>query len=118
MFVEIEMKNALCLVLILLFSCCASIDPALLTGEEMVHVVGLARGKVASEISDLSERELHFIKSEQPRFSYYRLSGNYANYSVCWEIKDNQGIIVSGRGDIMTLEGAKVERFMSSGEFK
>jgi len=118
MFVEIKMKNALWLLLLLLFASCASIDPTLLTEEEMSHVVALARERVSSEITGLSEEEKKVIRSEQPKYSYYKLSGNYADYSFRWDIKNNQRIVISGRGDILTLEGAKIERFNSSKEGK
>lgn len=118
MFVEIKMKNAFWLILLLLLTGCASIDPALLNEEEMSHVVGLAREKVLSEIPDLSEEDKYFIRSEQPKYSYYKLSGNYADYSIYWDIKDNQRIAVSGRGDVLTLDDAKVERVNTSKEGK
>lgn len=118
MFVEIKMKNAFWLILLLLFTGCASTDPAFLNEEEMSHVVGLAREKVLSELPDLSEDDKYFIRSEQPKYSYYKLSGNYADYSIYWDIRDNQRIAVSGRGDVLTLDGAKVQRFNSSKKSK
>lgn len=118
MFLEINMKKTMGLFFLLLFAGCASVDPAILTEEEIVHAVGLAREKVSSEITDLSEEELYFIKSQQPKYSYYKLSGNYADYSFSWDIKDNQRIVVSGRGNILTLDGAKVQRFNSSKKSK
>jgi len=106
------MKNAYWLILILIVSGCASTDPAFLTEKEALSVVGLAREKVLLEMPDISHEEIYFIKNEQPKYSYYKLSGNYANYTFSWIIKDNQGIVVHGRGDILTLEGAKIERFL------
>ncbi len=114
----IRMKNTLWLILISFFAGCASINPALLTEDDMVHVVGIAREKASTEITDLSEEELYLLKSEHPKYLYYKLSGNYADYYFYWDIKDNQRIVVYGRGDIMTLEGAKVKRFKGSNEGK
>lgn len=105
------MKNAYWLILILIVCGCVSIDPAFLTEKELLRVVGLAREKVLLEIPDISQEEIYFIKNEQPKASYYKLSGNYTDYRFSWIIKDNQGIVVHGRGDIITLEGAKIERF-------
>jgi len=105
------MKHTYWLILILIVSGCASIDPAVLSEKERLSVVGLAREKVLLEIPDISQEEIYFIKNEQPKSSYYKLSGHYADYTFNWIIKDNQGIVVHVRGDILTLEGAKIERF-------
>ena len=95
------MKYLYWLTIILIFSGCASIDSAILTDEEMVSVVGLAREKVLSEISDLSKEELFYIKPHPPKYSYYKTAGNYADYTFSWDIKDNQRIVVHGRGAIL-----------------
>lgn len=110
MFVRNKMKRTICLFFLILLWSCASIDPAILSEEELKHAVWLAREKVSTEIKDLSGKELHFIKTEQPKYSYYKLSGNYADYSIYWYIEGDQGVVVSGRGDILRLEGAKIER--------
>jgi hypothetical protein len=87
-----------------------SINPAVLSEKEMEQVTSIAREKVSAEIKDLTESEIQIIKTEQPKYSYYKLSGNYADYSFFWNLKDNQKVVVSGRGDILTLEGAKVQK--------
>lgn len=104
-------RDKLFWVLLLLFIIgCAPLNASLLSEEEMGITTSLSREKVLSEIKDLSEEERNIIKSEHPQYTYYKLSGNYADYSFWWDFKDDKKIAVFGRGDILTLGGAKVER--------
>ena len=52
-----------------------------------------------------------FIKENQPKYSYYILSGTDAQYSFHWDVDAYYRIIVFGQGDIMTLEGASFKIF-------
>ncbi len=92
-------------------SSCASIDPALLTEKQIESTVSLAREKAFAETNELTEQDKLFIRNEKPRFSYYILSGSYAQYSFSWDVDASNRVIVFGQGNILTLEGSTVKKF-------
>ena len=90
---------------------CASLDPALLTEDQMTSIVSMAREKALSDKNELNEQDKLFITYNPPRWSYYILAGNDAQYSFSWDVDTSNRVIVFGQGNILTLEGATVKKF-------
>jgi hypothetical protein len=61
------------------------------------------------------EQETELVKNVEPKLSYYFLSRPYADYSIEWVTTNNDRIRVYGKGDILKLEGAAVQRLPKSG---
>lgn len=107
----LSMKLYLSITLVFIFSAsCASLDPSRLTKDQTEVIAKLAREKINVAITDMTESDRQYIKENEPRFSYYSLSGTYAQYLIFWDVEEAYRIVVSGQGDIMTLEGATVRK--------
>lgn len=105
------MRLYLPLILVVLLTVgCASLDPALLTKNQMALIVSVAREKVAAADNNISDGDRQFIRDNRPRISYYILAGTYAQYLISWDVDAFYRVIISGQGDIMTLEGATVKK--------
>lgn len=105
------MKVYLSLILVALLTVgCASLDPALLTTTQTALIVSAAREKVAAADSEITDGDRQFIRDNRPRISYYLLAGTYAQYLISWDVDTFYRVIISGQGDIMTLEGATVKK--------
>ena len=108
------MKMSRLLFIILLpLAACAQIQEfsTVLTESQARTVIERAREKiiVSSVVRDPSE--LNFVQTKEPSsFSYYFISKSYADYYIRWSVTKEETIIVHGRGNILELEGAIVER--------
>ena len=83
-----------------------------LTQEQSEKVVSRAR-ELAMSRNSFSEAERRVIQSTAPLVSYYFISGpRYADYSIQWLLPDGVRVAVSGRGNLLELEGAMVSRLV------
>jgi hypothetical protein len=107
------MKYLLCVFLLGVTSCAflRELDGSSLTHDERATVIARARTlALASGVVQESERAV--VQSTNPSMSYYFLSGvHYAQYFISWRFADKKGVLVSGQGSMLTLEGAVVKRF-------
>jgi hypothetical protein len=104
------MKLSIVGAMIFLAGCMAEFSGHLIR-EERAQVIMLAIQRV-EESNLLNGEELAHVRAHEPRLSYYFLAGKYdAQYSVRWALSETDEVCVfSTGGNIMTLEGAKIER--------
>ncbi len=76
---------------------------------EMDKSVGRAREIILASDLRLTEQERTFVLEECPTYRIYPLAGDYVEYRFEWRI-DNVRLTVSGRGDLVMLDGAEVSR--------
>jgi len=86
-----------------------------LSREESQEVRELARQEVISRTLVRDPSEVEFIKSTEPKLAYYFMAKPYAQYFIQWDLPNGDRILISGQGDIFSLEGARVERLQKSG---
>lgn len=102
------------LLLIMLFplAACAQLqsNSALLTESQTRAVIERAREKVIMGTVVRGAHEVEIIRTKEPSFRYYFLSKPYGDYDIRWSVTKDETIIVRGRGNILELEGAIVER--------
>lgn len=67
----------------------------------------IARKKVLLA-DNIDEQSRQMIKANAPKIAYYRLAGDYAQYSFSWQISSNRILWVGGQGNIKTLDGATI----------
>ena len=81
-----------------------------LTKTQMEAVAELARNKVLESGVVKETQEIEIVKNTKPHMSYYFLAKPYADYTIRWQVNSVESILVYGRGNILELEGARVER--------
>jgi hypothetical protein len=84
---------------------CKSANPL---DKATVESIAKARSVALTESTKLDEESRKLISDNIPERSYYRLAGDFAQYSFSWEISSNRTLIVYGDGDIKTLENHKI----------
>lgn len=81
-----------------------------LTKSHAEAVAELARNKAFESGVVKETQEIEILKNTKPHMSYYFLAKPYADYSIRWQVNSVESILVYGRGNILLLEGARVER--------
>jgi hypothetical protein len=81
-------------------------SPALYSPEVERQVIELARANVLAKFPDLDAASKAMIRTSRPDFGYYRMGGDYAQYSLSWLLTSNRQLVLSGQGNIRRLEGA------------
>ncbi len=95
---------------------CATLNAAThLSQEESQAIRDLARQEVVSRALVRDPAEAEVIKSTEPKLAYYFMAKPYAQYFIQWDLPNGDRILISGQGDIFSLEGARFERLRSSG---
>ena len=95
--------NALLVTALFLTSCSA----LMFRPQELAHPIELARARALSEpVLDAISREM--MRTNAPRVSYYKIAGDFCQYTFTWRITDKRTISVFGEGDIKQIEGSKV----------
>jgi len=89
--------------------------PSQLTNDEAASVRALARARVVASGILNGEREAQLIASTEPKMSYYFLARPLGDYAIEWHTATEERIVVHGRGDILKLEGASVQRLPKHG---
>ena len=109
----ITVKYLVCISLFTLAACASVRDLAntsVMTEDQWAAVLPRARA-VALQSGMVRESERSIIETSNPHVSYYFLSGiHYAQYFITWEFSDQEAVTVSGQGDMLSLEGAEVNR--------
>jgi hypothetical protein len=102
----------LLLVMLLPLAACAKFqsNSALLTESQTKAVIERAREKVIMGTVVRGANEVVVIRTKEPSFKYYFLSKPYGDYDIRWSVTKEETITVRGRGNILELEGAIVER--------
>jgi len=97
---------------------CSSLGSERLTKDQTARITDLARKKVLSAtFLNLSDEERVLVTSRNPSLSYYPIAGlTYSDYAVTWALPSNGGLVVSGKGDVRTLEDAEIKRAQQDGE--
>jgi hypothetical protein len=102
----------LLLIMLLPLAACAQFqsNSALLTESQTKAVIERAREKVIMGAVVRGANEVEVIRTKEPSFRYYFLSKPYGDYDIRWSVTKEETITVRGRGNILELEGAIVER--------
>jgi hypothetical protein len=74
------------------------------------HVIERARERVLASGLINDSREVELVKSTRPALFYIYFGAPIADYKIHWKINDKESIVVHGRGNILSLEGAHIER--------
>ena len=95
---------------------CSGLGTEKLTVDQATEITARARKEVLSSTSlGLSGAERALVNSESPSISYYPLAGlAYSDYTVCWTTAIGDKLVVSGQGDILTLQNATIIRAQGS----
>lgn len=105
------MKTLLAIFVFLLPACAEPGNySAHLTKAQVQSIVEKAREKILASSVLKGEQEAHFIRTTEPTLSYYFLTKPYADYAIRWAVGNEETVSVHGRGNILELEGATVER--------
>lgn len=72
--------------------------------------IAQARERVLESGLLRSEQEIEWVKNTKPAFFYIYFGKPIAEYRIRWQINSKESIVVYGRGNILVLEGAHVER--------
>ena len=73
-------------------------------------VIDLARDKVLTSGLVEDPREIEIVTNARPTLFYLYFGRPIADYRVRWQLNDEESVVVYGRGNILVLEGAHVER--------
>ena len=106
------MRSLICILLLILTGCASVRDVARssLTREQRQTVIARAR-TLALESGLVRESERAIVETDEPKMAYYFMAGvHFAQYSISWKFSEHQRVNVHGEGDILLLNGAKVER--------
>lgn len=86
---------------------CRHLSPSQITEEQLNEVVTTARDIILKHHPELDEESKRMIRNNLPHYGYYLLSGYYADYDFTWKITNKRIVVLSGRGNLLTLENAK-----------
>ena len=75
-------------------------------------VIKLAREKVLASGLVSDTKEIEFIRNTRPSIFYIYFGRPIADYKIRWQV-GKATVVVYGRGNILTLEGAHIERHAS-----
>ena len=106
-----RIKNLL-LALVLFFPACAQPNSSslYLTKHQALAITEKAREKVLANSVLNGAQEAQIVRTAEPTLTYYFLARPYADYDIRWTINSDEAISVRGRGNILDLDGAIVER--------
>jgi hypothetical protein len=76
---------------------------------ESESTIAIARQKLNDTFPALDSDERAKISGFPDSFRYYKLGGDFADYSIVWHLSSNRLARVFGQGDLLTLGGAKAE---------
>lgn len=93
-----------CIILAIIVVLAGCTSPAHLKRNESSRVIEVAR-TIAAESNALKPDEKARIDEANPEFSYYYVSKPIAQYSIRWSLGPTRDFVISGTGNIHTLEG-------------
>ena len=106
-----RIKNLL-LALVLFFPACSQPNSSslYLRKHQALAITEKAREKVLASSVLNRAQEAQIVRTAKPTLTYYFLAKPYADYDIRWTINSDEAISVRGRGNILDLDGAIVER--------
>ncbi len=73
-------------------------------------VIDQARKRVLSSGLVNDAQEIELVRNTKPTLFYIYFGKPIADYRIRWLVNSKESIVVYGRGNILTLEGAYIER--------
>jgi hypothetical protein len=93
-----------------LSACAGTTSSTKLNDDQIRTVIAHARKLILASSAVKGPHEARIVESTEPKFRYYFMLRPFADYELHWNVGNDEAISVRGRGNVLELEGAIVER--------